>query len=341
MIDVFNEEDDSYMLAEVTATNGMWYEMIDIDVKVIQSKGKATGRCRIKAFELDLNAGSDVDFVRKQGSNEVTDNWKIISGGKTFFHVQGGESKVYYLQEPSHDQHPVTRGYANSNYFQFNKRNQTTDPIWIRPKNADGEIKGGAGVGTLVVNQEIDNQGSIVRIQQGGEDALKVEVDRTVNLFGNRVKKLAYPTAGDDGKQDSTETTLILRLHQLTARLPIFGRKFKYAFNSTDPRDSDGYCYFGGNYLYHIEDLDALKYEINCDLYPDRDITGAGIKHAIMACQQNDEGIWELVEKDSGLELADCRSSYLYIKGVSWAKTNWVKGQEYRIKVSPFLVTLK
>ena len=38
MIDVFNEEDDSYMLAEVTATNGMWYEMVDIDSMLFSTR---------------------------------------------------------------------------------------------------------------------------------------------------------------------------------------------------------------------------------------------------------------------------------------------------------------
>ena len=98
----------------------------------------------------------------------------------------------------------VNRGYANSHFFQLDVKNQTKEPIWIRPANEDGDIKGGAGVGNmLVVNQESGEQGSIIRIQQGGEDCLKVEVDQTVNLFGNRVKRLAYPTAGDDGKQDA------------------------------------------------------------------------------------------------------------------------------------------
>ena len=87
LIDVFNIEDDSYMLAEVTGTQGMWYEGVDIDVKVLQFKGKATGRCRIKVFELDLNAGSDVDFVRKSGDKmtgklETTDRIWIRPNGK-------------------------------------------------------------------------------------------------------------------------------------------------------------------------------------------------------------------------------------------------------------------
>lgn len=83
-------------------------------------------------------------------------------------------------------------------------RLNTRDAIWIRPKNEDGDITGNAGQGNmLVVNQESGNQGSIVRIQQNGSDCFKIEVNQSVNLFGNRVKNLAYPTAGDDGKQDA------------------------------------------------------------------------------------------------------------------------------------------
>ena len=114
------------------------------------------------------------------------------------------KSSIFYYGLCDNDASLVNRGYANGHFFQLDVKNQTKEPIWIRPENEDGDIKGGAGVGNmLVVNQESGNQGSIVRIQQNGEDCLKVEVDQTVNLFGNRVKKLAYPTAGDDGKQDA------------------------------------------------------------------------------------------------------------------------------------------
>jgi hypothetical protein len=116
MVDVFNLEDDSYMLAEITGTSGMWYEGVDIDVKVLQFKGKTTGRCRIKIFELDLNAGSDVDFVRKQGTNKVESGWKIESANRSHFHVDGNETRIYWLRDPAHEQQPVTLGYADNNY---------------------------------------------------------------------------------------------------------------------------------------------------------------------------------------------------------------------------------
>ena len=35
---------------------------------------------------------------------------------KSHFHVEGGETKIYWLQDPSHAQHPVTMGWADNKY---------------------------------------------------------------------------------------------------------------------------------------------------------------------------------------------------------------------------------
>ena len=115
-LEIINQTDDSYLLAEVTATQGMWYELITITVNPIKSRGSATGVCAVKVFELDLSQGSELDFVRKQGSNTVQSGWKIESDTRTHFHVDGTESRIYWLKDPEHDQQPVTRGYANTNY---------------------------------------------------------------------------------------------------------------------------------------------------------------------------------------------------------------------------------
>ena len=116
LIEVFNQEDDSYLIAEITATQGMWYELITISVNPIKYKGSATGVCRVKIFELDLSADPDLDFVRLSGKNKVEDNWKIESESKTHFHVQDDKTKIYWLQDPTSAQHPVTLSYANANY---------------------------------------------------------------------------------------------------------------------------------------------------------------------------------------------------------------------------------
>ena len=116
LIEVFNQEDDSYLIAEITATQGMWYELITISVNPIKYKGSATGVCRVKIFELDLSADPDLDFVRLSGKNKVEDNWKIESESKTHFHVQDNKTKIYWLQDPTSAQHPVTLSYANANY---------------------------------------------------------------------------------------------------------------------------------------------------------------------------------------------------------------------------------
>ena len=56
--------------------------------------------------------------VLKSGNNTVSNGWKIQSDQKSHFHVEGGETKIYWLQDPSHAQHPVTMGWADNKYAQ-------------------------------------------------------------------------------------------------------------------------------------------------------------------------------------------------------------------------------
>ena len=102
------------------------------------------GEWRIKGanrtfFKVDTNAGTCGVFnlqeatadhhaiswgwvkdntVLKSGSNTVSNGWKIQSDQKSHFHVEGGETKIYWLQDPSHAQHPVTMGWADNKYAQ-------------------------------------------------------------------------------------------------------------------------------------------------------------------------------------------------------------------------------
>ena len=240
------ENGSGYMVAEVKkVTTGMWYEDNIVEVTPLKSKGLASGKTVVKIFNIndEIDASNLDGFVRIQGENKVNSGWKITSETKTHLHVSGDQTKIYWLQDPSHDQHPVTRGYANANYV----------------------------------------------------------------------------------KQSDDIASMI------------FGRKFKFGFNTTDPRDGDGYCYFGSNYMYvSTEDLNKQTYCINCDDYPDKEVTGSGQKHPIMVCQQNADGEWGLVGSGYWPGGTDCRDGYLYIKNMTWTKSNFVKGQEYRIKVSPF-----
>ena len=167
---------------------------------------------------MDLSAGSDLDFVRKIGTNKVEDDWKITSENKTHFHVQGGNTKIYWLQDPDHDQHPVTLGYANTNYASLQNTNteldkrvlkagdkmtgtlETTSRILIRPNN-----QGASGANNmLVVNQSSSNgSGSIVRIQQDGNDIIKVQDDKTTTFNDYRITDVGTPTSSKDATNKS------------------------------------------------------------------------------------------------------------------------------------------
>ena len=56
--------------------------------------------------------------VFKSGTNTVSDGWKIQSTDKSHFHVENNQTKIYWLQDPSHAQHPVTMGWADNKYAQ-------------------------------------------------------------------------------------------------------------------------------------------------------------------------------------------------------------------------------
>ena len=153
------------------------------------------------------------------------------------------KSSIFYYGLCDNDASIVNRGYANDHFFQLDEKNQTTEPIWIRPQNANGDVTGNAGQGNmLVVNQESGNKGSIIRIQQNGSDCFKIEVDQTVNLFDNRIKGLAYPTAGDDGKQDAANRDYVdkKRLWKWTGDQNTSPPKGTFSFSSSGA----GYLYF-------------------------------------------------------------------------------------------------
>ena len=54
--------------------------------------------------------------VQLKGNNKVESGWKVQSGDKTHLHVESGTTRIYYLQDPSHPQHPVNLQYADANY---------------------------------------------------------------------------------------------------------------------------------------------------------------------------------------------------------------------------------
>ena len=108
------------------------------------------GEWRIKGanktfFKVDTNAGTCGVFnlqtpsadhhaisrgyvkentVLKSGNNTVSNGWKIQSDQKSHFHVENNQTKIYWLQDPSHAQHPVTMGWADNKYAQADKPQQ-------------------------------------------------------------------------------------------------------------------------------------------------------------------------------------------------------------------------
>ena len=56
--------------------------------------------------------------VLRSGANKVSNGWKIEGDERTHFHVEGNQTKIYWLQDPSHVQHPVTMGWADNKYAQ-------------------------------------------------------------------------------------------------------------------------------------------------------------------------------------------------------------------------------
>jgi len=64
LIDIFNESNSDFLIAEITAKEGT--NVITLTVDVLQSKGKATGAARIKVFTLNDNAEL-TNYVRKTG----------------------------------------------------------------------------------------------------------------------------------------------------------------------------------------------------------------------------------------------------------------------------------
>ena len=75
LIDVFNEDNDNYMVGRITAIEGTTVKTFTVDV--LSSKGTASGKARIKIFTL--NESADVDnYVRKTGDT-MTGNLNLYS----------------------------------------------------------------------------------------------------------------------------------------------------------------------------------------------------------------------------------------------------------------------
>lgn len=104
VMDVFNVNDDGYMVGSVTKVN-LGIDGVSIEFKLIQSRGKATGPVTMKFFHLDTEIEPDelTNFVRKTG-DRMYDILKIRhendaekSGLKTLW-VDSGENSSLRLR---------------------------------------------------------------------------------------------------------------------------------------------------------------------------------------------------------------------------------------------------
>ena len=74
------------------------------------------------------------------------DGWKIQSDQKSHFNVEGGETKIYWLQDPSHAQHPVTMGWADNKYAQAFQTSAAYLPVAGGTLTGNLQFSGGARI---------------------------------------------------------------------------------------------------------------------------------------------------------------------------------------------------
>ena len=146
IIDIFNDDDDSYFVGEITDIDNNNANLVLLTVNKVQAKGNAVGAGRIKVFTLNNEIDELTNYVRKTGD-------------------------------------------------QMTGTLETTGRILIRPD--DVGAKGGNNM--LVVNQQSSKgQASIFRVQQDGDDIIKVQYDRTTTFNHNRIVEVGEPTDGED-----------------------------------------------------------------------------------------------------------------------------------------------
>ena len=177
------------------------------DDKLVKKSGdKMTGKLTISKPAQDNPTNSfiiDQFVTQPDGTVEQKVLLKDYKPQKTAEY----KSSIFYYGLCDNDASLVNRGYANDHFFQLDEDNEATGRLWLRPFYDDNGVqkkRGGAGEGNmLVVNQESGNKGSIVRVQQNGEDCLKVEVNKRVNMYHNIVKDLGDPRSNIDGAKDA------------------------------------------------------------------------------------------------------------------------------------------
>ena len=82
-----------------------------------QMRGVQPARChrRSPRHQPWLGQGQQ-PFIDNQATTRSGNGWKIQKTDKSHFHVEGGDNRIYWLQDPDHAQHPVPMGWADNRY---------------------------------------------------------------------------------------------------------------------------------------------------------------------------------------------------------------------------------
>ena len=131
LIDVFNEDNDNYMVGRITAIEGTTVKTFNVDV--LSSKGSASGNARIKVFSLS-ETGDVTNYVRKTG-DEMTGQLKITGSSK---------SGPLLLVEPT------TAGKADT---LFAVNNKDGDPVFDVANNGQAFYERRADADAEIVNK--------------------------------------------------------------------------------------------------------------------------------------------------------------------------------------------
>ena len=110
IIDIFNDDNDDYFVGEITGLTKTT-NVITLDVKKTQAKGKATGKARVKIFTLNNEIDELTNYVRKTGDQmtgtlETTGRILIRPGDQG---AKGGNNMLVVNQQSSKGQASIAR----------------------------------------------------------------------------------------------------------------------------------------------------------------------------------------------------------------------------------------
>ena len=117
-----------------------------------------------------------------------------MRASKTHFHVEGNQTKIYWLQDPDHVQHPVTMGWADNKYA---KSSELSSYLPIKGGKLTGNLSFGNGA-------RIDcNNGSTVLSGRGCFELRLMPISRS-SLVLAAAAKSCFPSTGSTTDQLTT-----------------------------------------------------------------------------------------------------------------------------------------